>query len=122
MIQQLHNAAFEARLLNLPAFWLERTRSRRAPMPNRAMCRLPGSTSANKRDRRGDRGKHKCGLRAQGSTCAPLIGRPRSSQQSVVDCLAQVRLVLLVGVPFDKEFIPHGLHLPRPLINGATRQ
>jgi hypothetical protein len=37
-------------------------------------------------------------------------------KQSVVGCFAQMRLVLLVGVSLDKEFIPHGLHLPRPLI------
>jgi hypothetical protein len=61
-------------------------------------------------------------LRAQGLTCASLLCRPQSIPQSVVGCLAQMRLVLLVGKPFDKEFIPHVLHLLRPLINGASRQ
>jgi hypothetical protein len=71
---------------------------------------------ASKCDQRGDGGQHKCNLRLRGSTCAPLLCRPRSTQQSVVGCLAQMRLVLLLGVPLDKEFIPHGLHLSAPLI------
>jgi hypothetical protein len=86
-------------------------------MPNSAMHRLPVSRSARKRDHRGDRSQHTCSLRADGSTCALLLCRPRSAQQSVVGYLAQMRLVLLVGIPLDKEFIPHGLHLPRLLFN-----
>src|SRR6266567_5087570 len=34
--------------------------------------------------------------------------RPKITWQPVVGCLAQMRLVLFVRVPFDKELTPHG--------------